>query len=116
MQTIANRLADPTIHNCYLAFCLVVLVVPAVLLSRWYHRNIRGTKEGDELMRRQVTAAPRTRRGYADVPLMMRDISSGKYGKHVKKLQNAMYCMTGIWLVLCVIAFGILIVADEMNK
>ena len=115
-EILTKWLADPINRNWHLVFCMCVMVVPMLLLSIWYHWTIRRTGRGKKLMKRQTEAGTWTLGSLEEGSSMTRDIASGKYGAHAKKLQNKVYWVVGFWVVVCAIAFGILIAADEMNR
>lgn len=46
----------------------------------------------------------------------MRDIQAGRYGQHAKAMMTRVYWICGAWVLLNVVAFGILIWADEINR
>jgi len=112
LEPIVRWLADPTMRMWYIGFCMFVMVAPMVLLSIWYHRGIRRTRGGRALMRRQNSMID----GGGDTLDMARDISAERYGLGVKELQAIAYWVVAIWILTCILAFGFLFIADEMNK
>jgi hypothetical protein len=47
---------------------------------------------------------------------MARDVSSGRYGVEARRMQNWVYGLTGLWLVLVIAYFGVLLWADEAAR
>ena len=120
MDRIAAALADPTVHGVYFALCFVVLVLPMIALAWWYHANIYKTAGGRALMRRQHAVG--VSRRPADAGRMLRaaaemggDIEANVYGVQARRMQHRVYAVTGIWLALVAVMFGILIWADAVN-
>ncbi len=121
MDSILAALADPAARDLYLAACVAVLVLPIVAITWWYHANIRKTRGGRALMQRQnevgvsrhPAAAGRMLREAFD---MSRDIEADAYGGHARQMQQLVYVMMGLWLVVVCVMFGILIWADEVNR
>lgn len=120
---IAHALADPGTRDLYLMVCFALLVLPMIGLSIWYHRNINETEGGRRLMERQNAAPPLPGGGYGAAQRnmrqageMARDIEAGAYGEAARRLQRKTYWFAGAWLLLNMLAFGLLIWADEVNK
>jgi hypothetical protein len=118
---VLAALADPTIHDIYMAACFAVMVLPMIALAWWYHANIDRTEGGRALMRRQREAG--VSRHPADAGRMLSeawtmgaDIEAGRYGGHSRRMQNRVYVVTGLWLVALAVMFGILIWADAVNR
>lgn len=114
MQDLLQALGDPAIRGWYLVFCFALLVLPMILLSYWYHRRIAQTAGGRALMQRQ--RASMIRPYFSDGVEIARDIASGRYGQSARTMQNKIYVFVGCWIVVNVIAFGILLWADEVNR
>ena len=55
-------------------------------------------------------------RSLSDGVAIARDIASGRYGESARTMQNKVYMFVGCWIVANVIAFGILLWADEVNR
>ena len=122
MDAIALALADPGVRDWYLAFCLALMFLPMLGLSIWFHRNINKSAGGRALMARQRGSNVRARASLGDAALtagegvsMARDIRAGRYGKQAKTMMSRVYWITGIWIALNAIAFGILIWADTAH-
>jgi hypothetical protein len=45
-----------------------------------------------------------------------RDIASGRYGQHAKRVQSRVYWVAGLWVAALTAYFGLLIWADEMAR
>jgi hypothetical protein len=122
MDAMLAALSDPTIRGWYLLFCFTVLILPMAALAAWYRAAIRSTEGGRALMREQDRIGVRTR-GIVPARLslaaalrMGRDISSGRYGREAKRMQTLVYWAVGLWVAASAVAFGILIVTDEVNR
>ncbi len=122
MHDILAALADPTTRLWYLLFCFAVMLLPMIGLSYWYHANINISGGGRKLMRRQNRSVSQRRRDLGSVPgslneagRMARDINAGNYGDRARQMQHKVYWVVAIWLLVNVIAFGILLWADEVN-
>lgn len=123
MQELLHALGDPAIRGWYLGFCFALLALPMIALSYWYHRRIGQTAGGRALMKRQGRSTIRPHgsmgdatRSLSDGIAIMRDIASGRYGEAPKNMQNKLYVFVGCWVAANVIAFGILLWADEVNR
>ncbi len=112
MTTIATLLADPTNRGWYLAFCMAVMILPAIVASIWYHTNIGKTPGGRQLMQRHNA----NRKDLSVARDMARDISAGRYGTKARTMQNIIYRGLAVWVAANVVVFGILIWADEINR
>ncbi|TWT13069.1 hypothetical protein [Reyranella sp. CPCC 100927] len=120
MDSIAAALANPTVYWTYFALCFAVLVLPMIALAWWYHANIHKTPGGRALMRRQYEVG--VSRRPTDAGRMLRaavemggDIESDVYGAPVRRMQHRVYVVTGVWLAMVAVMFGILIWADTVN-
>lgn len=120
---ISHALSDPSVRGWYLLFCFALLVVPMVALAAWYHSAIRRGAGGRALMKRQNETPPLLLRApmvaiynLLVAGRMARDVGAGRYGHAARRIQNRTYLLVALWLVLNVIAFGILIWADEVNR
>ena len=109
---------DPTFRLCYIAGGMLLLIGPMLWLSWWYHRNIGSSGGGRQLMQHQGEKRPRVRStaGLGDAVGMARDIASGRYGQHAKRMQNTVYWIAGLWVAALATYFGLLIWADEMVR
>ncbi|ODS00448.1 hypothetical protein AUC69_00850 [Methyloceanibacter superfactus] len=123
MDAIAHALADPGTRSWYLIGCLALLALPMAALAIWFHRGIKQSSGGRALMRRQRGARTWARGSLADAAYnagdgvsIMQDIRAGRYGQHAKAMMTRVYWITGAWVLLNTIAFGILIWADEINR
>ena len=123
MDAVLRALADPTTRLWYLAFCFAVMVLPMIALGYWYHSRINSTPGGRRLMKRQARSAPRPRgsldqaaRNLSDAESMSRDIEAGRYGLGARQMQRRVYWIVGIWVLANVLAFGILLWADEVHR
>ena len=92
-ETFALWLHDDTFSKAYILVLMAVMVLPMVLLARWYHGNITNTEGGRKLMKRQNAGQvrPRSLRGVADGAGMAHDISAGRYGEHARNMQRRVY-------------------------
>ncbi len=110
---------DPTFRLWYIAGGMLLLIGPMLWLSRWYHRNIaeqRGRAQTDAAPECEP-AAPAPHARPASKPFgMARDIASGRYGQHAKRMQNRVYWVAGLWVAALTVYFGLLIWADEMAR
>jgi len=110
-ETFARWLHNDTFLNVYIGVLLAVMVLPMVLLARWYHGNINQTEGGRELMKRQNASGSRNLGAGID---MMRDISAGRYGDEPKRMQKRV----SVYILLWVLAFGtlagLMITAQEL--
>lgn len=123
MNAVFEALADPTTRNWYMGFCFALMVLPMAGLSWWYHGNIGKSEGGRRLMERQARTPPiprgtlgQAQRNLGEAAGMARDIASGTYGERAHKMQNRVYWIAGLWVLANVLAFGILIWADEVNR
>lgn len=112
---VAEWLQDPTHHTWYMVFCFCLLILPVAIYALWYHREIRRTARGRKLMQHQGLSFPGTPGSMRGAGRLARDISSGKYGARVKRLQTRTYWFFAFWILACILAFGILLAADEMG-
>ena len=110
-ETFARWLHNDTFLNLYIGVLLAVMVLPMVLLARWYHGNINQTEGGRELMKRQNASGSRNFGAGID---MMRGISAGRYGDEPKRMQKRV----SVYILLWVLAFGtlagLMITAQEL--
>lgn len=117
LQTLTGWLADPTVRDWYLGFCVTLMIVPMAAVSTWYHIRIRRTPGGRELMARQARSSPsRVKPDLAEGIGMARDIAAGRYGDAAKAMQRKVYWVVGIWVVALTLALGLLFYADEVNR
>jgi hypothetical protein len=124
MDAVLQALADPTVREGYLLFCFALMILPMIGLAWWYHSRIRNTAGGRALMgaqQRHGVSMHRNDRGAAIGNLrnavgMAKGISAGRYGGAVRRMQNLTYLIIGIWVVVLIVAFGILVWADEVNR
>jgi hypothetical protein len=115
MHDMLRALGDPTIRGWYLIICFAVLVLPMVLLAWWYHSRIKRTAGGRELMERQARTPAHAGNVWQAFG-MARDIAAGRYGDTARMMQNRVYWLIGLWLLVNVIGFGLLLWADEINR
>ena len=109
---------DPTFRLWYIAGGMLLLIGPMLWLSRWYHRNILSSEGGRKLMQRQNANRPRPHLmpDLRETAGMARDIASGHYGQHAKRMQSQVYWVAGLWVAALTAYFGLLIWADEMAR
>ena len=109
---------DPTFRLWYIAGGMLLLIGPMLWLSLWYHRNILSSEGGRKLMQRQNANRPRPHLtpDLRETAGMARDIASGRYGQHTKRIQNRVYWAAGLWVAALTAYFGLLIWADEMAR
>ena len=115
MTAILELFKNDTFHFWYVMGGLVIMALPMIILSRWYHANINMTAGGRALMERQ-NATGAYAKDLAKGWDMARDISDGRYGPAARNLQNRVYFFTAIWIVALVLYFGLLLWADSVNK
>ncbi len=115
MDTILRALSDPTFRVCYLVSCFALMVLPLIVLSRWFHSRVCDTKGGRDLMEQHARTALW---GYriGDAGRMAKAVAAGRHGTKVRQLLNRTYWLIGCWLILNIISFGVLIWADEVNR
>jgi hypothetical protein len=115
-ETFALWLHDDTFSMAYILVLMAVMVVPMVLLARWYHGNINNTEGGRKLMKRQNAGqvGPHSLRGVADGAGMVRDISAGRYGEDAKGMQKRVYLYVLAWLFAVGVLAGLLITAQAL--
>jgi hypothetical protein len=123
MDDLARAFADPAVRGWYLAFCFALLVLPMVAMAIWYHLNIKKTPGGRALMDEQNSRRVRAHgspgdaiRNLVHASGMAGDIASGKYGVAARTMQTRVYWISGAWLAANVVAFGLLLWADEVNR
>ncbi len=118
VSAFAEQLRDPNVRLAYVTGGMVLMVVPMLWLSIWYHRKIGSSPGGRALMQRQAKSQPLTGtfRGVGDAIPIMRDISAGRYGQHARKLQRRVYWVAGVWIAVQIVYFGLLFWADELNR
>ena len=115
MHAIAIALADPVVRMVYLVFGCALLIVPMIALGIWYHRQMKRLPGGNAVLKQQQqvgtdigTLGPAIDFGRA--------IAAGRYGPDIRQLQNTMYLLVGLWLVINALVFGVFIWADEVNR
>ena len=115
-ETFARWLHNDTFSAIYILVLMAVMVLPMVLLARWYHGNINTTAGGRELMKRQNAGrvGPRSLRGVGDGASMARDISAGRYGDDVKRMQRRVYVYVLAWILGVAALAGPLIAAQAL--
>jgi hypothetical protein len=115
-ETFALWLHDDTFSKAYILVLMAVMVLPMVLLARWYHGNITNTEGGRKLMARQDAGKvrPRSLRGVADGAGMAHDISAGRYGEHARNMQRRVYIYVFAWLLAVGVLAGLLITAQAL--
>ncbi|HJQ59971.1 MAG TPA: hypothetical protein VJ890_23905 [Vineibacter sp.] len=123
MDAIFRSLADPTVRGLYLALCLAVLILPMMALAWWYHSAIGKTAGGRDLMKAQADIGVPGRHNLVGsvhalwrAIALGRGVSAGRYGEPARRLQSGVYWATGVWLVANGVLFGILILADSVNR
>ena len=109
---------DPTFRLWYIAGGMLLLIGPMLWLSLWYHRNILSSEGGRKLMQRQNTNRPRPHLmpDLRETAGMARDIASGRYGQHAKRMLSRVYWVAGLWVAALTVYFGLLIWADEVAR
>jgi hypothetical protein len=110
-ETFAHWLHDDTFLTAYIAVLLAVMVLPMVLLARWYHGNINETEGGQKLMERQNASGVRNLGAGVG---MMRDISAGKYGDEAKRMQKRVSVYILSWVLAVGALAGLMITAQEL--
>ena len=99
-------LGTPPVSDIYLLFCLAVLIVPMIILARWYRREAARTEGGQRL---QADQKGSWQRGGSDIGKLSSDIEAGRYGESVRSLQHRTYRAVAAWLTAVAICFGLLI-------
>jgi hypothetical protein len=114
-ETFAKWLHDDTFTLIYSIAVFLVMLVPMLLLARWYHGNINKTAGGRRLMSRQNAAlvGHRTMNGIGDAIPMMRDIAAGRYGPEAKRMQSRVYVVSIVWVLVVALMAGLMIAAQE---
>ena len=112
---------DPTFRLWYIAGGMLLLDRADAVAQPLVSPQHRGsTAEGG----RAADAAPAARAARArtrspdlgEAVGMARDIASGRYGQHARRMQNKVYWVAGLWVVALTVYFGLLIWADEMAR
>jgi hypothetical protein len=123
MNEFARFLTASPVQEIWIAFSFAVMIIPMILLARWYHAGIVKTDGGRRLMRRQNASSPNLHRGLmgaqrnlAEAGSMAADIQAGKYGAHAKSMQKKVYWIVGLWIAANIFCFGLLIWAQEVAK
>lgn len=116
MQGFLLALGTPPLSDYFLAFCVAVMILPMVVLARWYHNNIGRTQGGRDLMQRQNRANVRAPAQLLSGIGMMRDIASGRYGSKARRMQIRVYQVVAAWLFANLVCFGLLLWAQEVAK
>lgn len=117
MDTLALWLTSPALVDWYLMFCMGVMIGPLIGLAFWYHSNIGKSEGGRALMKRQNENVPHKFNPKLGEGLSMaRDVASGAYGEHAGAMQRKVYLFCGLWLVACVICFGLLIYGQSLQQ
>ena len=110
-ETFAHWLHDDTFLNVYLGVLVAVMVLPMVMLTRWYHGNINKTEGGRKLMERQNASG--TRNLGAGIG-MMHDISAGRYGAEARQMQSRVYVYVLAWVLAVGAVAGLMITAQAV--
>ena len=113
MNSIFEAFKDPTFHFWYVNIGFAIMVLPMIALSWWYHRNIKRTPGGRALMAEQRAVGSRNLAGGSR---MMSDVARGKYGETARHMQNRVYWVCGIWVLVLVVYFGLVLWADDVNR
>jgi len=123
MDQFARFIASSPAQEIWIAVSFAVMVVPMIMLARWYHSGIGKTEGGRRLMQRQNASPPNLHRGLfgaqhnlAKAGSMAADIRAGKYGEQAKFMQAKVYWVVGLWIAANIICFGLLIWAQEVAK
>ena len=116
MQIIADALVDPTGRTVYLVFCFLLLIVPMIILAIWYRLSMNRLAAGEAVLREQARIGVGTPGALQEAIGFGRDLAAGRYGADARRLQNTTYVLVTVWIVINVVAFGILIWADEVNR
>lgn len=110
-ETFARWLHNDTFSTAYLIALMGVMVLPMVLLARWYHGNINKTEGGRKLMERQNASGARN---LGEGASMMRDVSAGRYGAEAKQMQSRVYVYVLAWILGVAALAGPLIAAQTL--
>jgi len=111
MDGIARLLQDPGVRGWSEVGAFLLLTAPILVTAIWYHRAIRKSPGGRQLMRRQSGG-----RSFGEGMAMMRDIAAGQYGDYVRRAQTRVYWIAAIWVIANVAVFGVLMWADEVAR
>ena len=114
-ETFGRLLHNDAFLFAYLVVFLCVLVLPMLVLARWYHGNINKSAGGRALMGHQNAGrvGPRSLRGVGDSLGMARDITSGRYGREAMRMQNRVYAWALAWLLAVGVIASLMIVAMD---
>lgn len=123
MDALFDALKDPDFRLNYVFVGFAIMILPMVALTWWYHTRIGNTPGGKALMKRQnEVGAPIVRnpmlaqKNLVEAARMARDIADGKYGAEARSMQNLVYWLVGLWVVVLFVYFGLLLWADEVNR
>jgi hypothetical protein len=100
-ELLTNWFANGTFQAIYLALLVLLLVVPMLWLSRWYHTTIGRTEGGRRLQQRQR----RSPDDLGDAIDAARDLARGAYGADAAHRQRRVYRFVAVWL-LALAGFG----------
>lgn len=113
MESVIEAFKDPTFRFWYVNIGFAIMVLPMAVLSWWYHSNIKRTPGGQALMAEHRSVGSRN---VAGGRRMMRDVARGKYGGMARHMQNRVAWVCGIWVLVLVVYFGLVLWADEVNR
>ncbi len=123
IYALLRFISDPTVRDWYILSCFALMVAPMVLLTIWYHTNIGNTEGGRRLMNRQNRSRIKPLGSMSDAARSMREagcmaggIEKGEYGGHARSMQHKVYWYAGLWALANIVAFGLIIWADEVNR
>jgi Na+-transporting methylmalonyl-CoA/oxaloacetate decarboxylase gamma subunit len=115
LAELLEQLRDPAIRDGYIFFCMFVLIVPMIGLSRWWSRTIGNSEGARALKRKQEDARPtKGSPRLAEALQMAKEISNGKYGDEVKTIQRTVYLFVFGYILVCGVAFGLLFLSDSL--
>ena len=111
MAEIRELFFHPSSHSVYYV-ALALIILPMLILARWYHARIRRTRGGRELMRRQSVSGRDINQASDSIVEgmdMARDIGAGRYGDDVRQIHNAVYLWVSVWIATLLLVFGLFI-------
>lgn len=123
IDSLLRFIADPAVRDWYILGCFALMILPILALTFWYHSNIGKTEGGRRLMERQNKSHVNPRgslnqatRSVREAGGMAGDIESGAYGTDARSMQHKVYWTAGLWALVNIIAFGLIIWADEVTR
>lgn len=123
IYALLRFISDPAVRDWYILGCFALMVAPMVLLTIWYNLNIGKTEGGRRLMERQNRSRIEPRGSLSGAAHSVREASSmagsiekGDYGTQARSMQHKVYWAAGLWALANIVAFGLIIWADAINR